>query len=242
MTGWNTWAIGKIGHQAVMMTSKPIAKYRDFIERHKLLPVFVNELAKDAKILEVGCGNGRWTRRLLKLGYTDIFSFDSSRELIKMIDREKLGRRFAVIDMYDIAADTNLFDAALLLNVIPHGNHERLHAVMIEVEHSLKQNGKIILMDEFIQQDIREISSIMSSLGFNLKSISNVNSEAAHKIFNFFVRRSKAEAAGSIKTYGKTSLKHYLKILFEFPIDIILSPLLKNTDIFSGKIIVFERQ
>jgi len=237
---WDMWAKEKRGSQAVMMTSGPISKYRDFIERRALVGLLSKEIENGSKIIEVGCGNGRWMKRLIGLGYNDVFGFDFSRELVSMAERDN-GNRCSVMDMYNIGLRNGVFDVALLLQVIPHGNADKLESIMFGVDKLLKGRAKIILMDEFPKKDVKELSSILSKKGYRLKMVKNVRSEAFHRVFRAFVRPAQSQTPMTESGYAKTSLKHYVKILFELPVDVLLSPFLKDTDLFLEKVLVFER-
>jgi len=237
---WDMWAKEKHGSQAVMMTSGPISKYRDFIERRALVGLLSKEIENGSKIIEAGCGNGRWMKRLIGLGFNDVFGFDFSKELVSMAKRDN-GNRCSVMDMYNIGLRNGVFDVALLLQVIPHGDADKLESVMLGVDRLLKGRAKIILMDEFPKKDVKELSSMLSKKGYHLKTVRNVRSEAFHRIFGAFTKPTRLRAPVPESGYAKTSLKHYVKILFELPVDILLSPFLKDTDLFLEKVLVFER-
>jgi len=68
---WNTWAEKHKGLEAVMIGPRPMIIYRDKFQR-KALFGFLENLPKNFKIIEIGCGNGRWLKRMESLGFRNL--------------------------------------------------------------------------------------------------------------------------------------------------------------------------
>ena len=112
--------------------------------------VFDRFVAKQNKILDIGCGAGRTTFGLFAEGYTNIEGADTSKVLISkakaIAKSKKMKIKFYVDDALALDAKNETFDVVLFsyngLMTIPK-NENRLFAVS-EIARVLKPNGLFI--------------------------------------------------------------------------------------------------
>ncbi len=120
---------------------------------------FISTLPKDARVLDLGCGNGRNSIHLAKQGM-DVIGIDFSRALIK-IARNKLEwknilNRTGLLqgDIPSLPLKSDCFDAVLYIATLHHlpTPHERLKS-LFEVKRCLKTGGKALVSAWAQEQD-----------------------------------------------------------------------------------------
>ena len=79
-------------------------------------------IPKDTKILEIGCGTGRFIQYLSSRGYHDLYGIDQSQEMIE-IAREKSSAYFIAADIYNLPFKNKHFDVAFSIHVLMHLAH-----------------------------------------------------------------------------------------------------------------------
>ncbi len=108
---------------------------------------FVKEfLSPNAKILEVGCGDGRLATQLMKEGY-QVIGIDISPEKIEAAKRN--GAQAEVADILHFESKEN-FDAALFTHSLHHIH--LLDAAMNKAKTLLGERGRILIEDFAIEQ------------------------------------------------------------------------------------------
>src|SRR3989344_4111552 len=105
-TFWENWAKGHKGISAVIIAGKPIAIYRNFLENIVFNSIKLN---KNDNILEIGCGNGRWIRKLENKGFKNLTGIDFSNNLIKEAKRYSKGK-FYVMNSTKLKFKNKSFD------------------------------------------------------------------------------------------------------------------------------------
>jgi len=100
------------------------------------------------RVLEIACGTGQWTKRLL--GYsTDITAIDSSPEMIG-IAKEKLRSpavRFIETDVFSWAPDAP-YDVVFFANWLSHVPPEGFEQFWAIVRAALAPRGRVFFVDE----------------------------------------------------------------------------------------------
>jgi SAM-dependent methyltransferase len=91
----------------------------ELCEYQRIRLVFTHYLTEDMKILEAGCGLGRWVFYLRKKGYTawGVELSDQALAIIRPFDAEGYIRKG---DVCDLPFAKNSFDAVLSLGVVEH--------------------------------------------------------------------------------------------------------------------------
>ena len=97
-------------------------------------------LQKDSKILEVGCGTGRFLEFLEDKGYTNLHGIDQAEEMLKIAEK----RCHATLirgDAFNFAFKKNSFDAVYSVRVLMHLEKPE------EVINEMLRVGKIVIFD-----------------------------------------------------------------------------------------------
>jgi SAM-dependent methyltransferase len=117
---------------------------------HNLLEKFVD---KQAKIVDYGCGYGRILRDLAAAGFVHLSGYDSSRELVRraQVDRLPVEHINGPADL-PLADDT--IDCFLLFAVLTCVPSNAGQESLVQLLHSkLKTGGIIYISDYYLQQD-----------------------------------------------------------------------------------------
>src|SRR3989344_4387966 len=88
-------------------------------KQQKVLLKYIKDVNKNAKILEVGCGSGRFLELLEKEGYRNIYGIDSSKEMIRIAEG-KSKSKIKIGDAYHLPFKKNSFDVVFSVHVLMH--------------------------------------------------------------------------------------------------------------------------
>jgi SAM-dependent methyltransferase len=109
------------------------------------------------KVLDLGCGNGRYFE-YLKEKNVDYFGVDNSDKLIELAKNRYPGVNFQIADAFNLPFSDNFFDKIVSIAVLHHIPSEELRIKFLkELKRVLKPGGILILtvwnfheLDEFI--------------------------------------------------------------------------------------------
>lgn len=107
--------------------------------------LFDNYLVANEKILDLGCGNGRYFP-FFKEKKVDYFGIDGSSELIRIAKNKYHQGRFSVEDALDLSFPNNFFNkvySIAVLHQIPSG--ELRSRLLKEIKRTLRSKGLLIL-------------------------------------------------------------------------------------------------
>jgi len=112
-------------------------------EEKTLLPFI--KLNQNAKVLDLGCGNGRWAKILLPK-ISKYIGVDVSKEFIKLAEKtikdEKAG--FVCLPAQNYLSDEK-FDLVLVIGLITYMNDEDIRKLSLNCKKMLKPDGRLIL-------------------------------------------------------------------------------------------------
>lgn len=99
---------------------------------------------KNAKILDLGCGNGGFVYWFQQNGYQNVEGVDISKEQIEM--SQKLGiKNIQQADIKEFLKDKkDFYDAIFARDVLEHFNKEEIMDILDIIYKSLKQGGQFI--------------------------------------------------------------------------------------------------
>lgn len=144
-------------------------------------------LRKDAKVLDVGCGTGKFALRLSRVTRgVKIHGIDFSKEMVNKA-RAKLKDEpveFKVGDVEDLPYESNSFDIVTCANSFHHYPNQK--KAVSEMRRVLKEGGKLMIIDgsrdkflgkiifgitQVMEGDVyhifeRELKDMLTSLGF----------------------------------------------------------------------------
>jgi 2-polyprenyl-3-methyl-5-hydroxy-6-metoxy-1,4-benzoquinol methylase len=101
---------------------------------------------KEVKILDVGCGYGRYLKSLLALGYQNCYGIDISEEQINYArDVLRLNNVEKSDAMFWLEDKKSVFDIIFAIDILEHLNDEDLVDLCRKILNSLKPGGKLIV-------------------------------------------------------------------------------------------------
>lgn len=126
-----------------------VNRYADFLQRTALKPIF-NE-CRGARVLDVGCGVGRWSSRLLKVG-ADVTGIDVSENMVKEASSRLRSQNSDAKLLISAAARLpfrdSVFDRVLSVTVLQHiVDEDELTRSVSELTRVTKAGGKITILE-----------------------------------------------------------------------------------------------
>lgn len=122
-----------------------VYKIRSRLEANRLLS-WCAELHDDARILDVGCGDGFHLRLLQKYGKRtwQLEGIDLDRRAVQRAEKAGLKIHFGTVEDLDLPA--NAYDFAFMIQTIEHV--EKPDAVLRAVKKILKPKGKLVIVTD----------------------------------------------------------------------------------------------
>jgi demethylmenaquinone methyltransferase/2-methoxy-6-polyprenyl-1,4-benzoquinol methylase len=99
-------------------------------------------------ILELACGTGVWTERLLARS-ADVTAVDASPEMIAIAQARAGGARYVVADLFDWAP-TRRYDTVFFGFWLSHVPAEEFASFWQTVRDSLADGGRVVFVDEHV--------------------------------------------------------------------------------------------
>lgn len=131
------------GAEAIWNWDSPAGKKR--AQRRAELLVKHGNMSASDKILEIGCGTGLFTGKVMKLtGAADITAIDISPELIEIAKSKYPTLKFELGDAMQLNFPNNTFDTVFGSSVLHHLDMEKACKELFRV---LKPNGKIVFAE-----------------------------------------------------------------------------------------------
>jgi SAM-dependent methyltransferase len=163
---WRNKAGAEYRDQQVIRAGGGNASYR---EQEQWLQKFLGDLARELgrppRVLDFGCGFGRFTRLLLKLDYVDYYGYDFSSKMVEPlfadppIETEELHRRVRVADGAAAAFPEGGFDVIFTVSVLIHNPPDAARRLLEQMLELTTQSGSIVLIENGLSAlSIRENS------------------------------------------------------------------------------------
>jgi len=99
------------------------------------------------KVLEYGCGAGRWHGFFSKMGY-EWFGVDISADMLKLALARCDAARLSKTDGTKIPHADGVFDLVYSVTVLHHNNYEDQEKILAEMMRVLKPGGALILYED----------------------------------------------------------------------------------------------
>lgn len=126
----------------------------------KLVTRFFEEYGEelqDGKILDLGCGNGRNLRYVVKQGY-DVEGIEISEEAIRQLHedfrKENLTAKIRQGSFYDLPYEDGQFDCVMCINVFQYNDWRGAEKAFQEAGRILKDNGLFLLSIRSTSRDL----------------------------------------------------------------------------------------
>jgi SAM-dependent methyltransferase len=120
-----------------------VAENIQLCEAQTILPLFLQYLPKQGRILESGCGLGRWVVYLSRLGY-NILGIDLSQDAIAAAKAFDPDMPVMLDDVLHSNFPDGSFDAAISLGVVEHFE-EGPNAALMELSRLLRPGGLLFI-------------------------------------------------------------------------------------------------
>ena len=134
--------------------------FEDFSDR-KFIDKFLELLPKKAKILDIGCGPGSFTKYFLAKGYSTEGA-DLSKEMIK-IARQKVPQGiFKIMDLRKLGYSNESFDGLFAAYSLIHIPEKEIISTLKEFSRVLKQGGILFLAvqegkgEKFVEEPLKK--------------------------------------------------------------------------------------
>ncbi len=149
--------------EAIWNWESPAGKVR--ANRRAQILVDVGKITNTSKVLEIGCGTGLFTRKIIEISKCNIIAIDISADLLK-IAKEKISTvDFRHGDAMNLDFPENTFDVVYGSSVLHHLDMERAYKEFFRV---LKPGGRIVFAEPnmlnpqiLIQKNIPFIKKMM---------------------------------------------------------------------------------
>jgi ubiquinone/menaquinone biosynthesis C-methylase UbiE len=103
-------------------------------------------LRQGARILDVGCGTGRWLRRYRQFGF-EAFGVDATLAMLTIAQRRGADAPLAVGEAYRLPFANGQFDCVSDVTVVQHIPASLQPGAMSEMVRVLRPGGRLILME-----------------------------------------------------------------------------------------------
>ena len=134
------------------IADKYTQKYLDDLSDIPHIDKFLKYLPEKARVLDVGCGPGTFTRHLVKKGF-EVEGIDSSSEMLR-IAREKVPDiKFKLMDMRNLRYEENEFNGLLVAYSLIHIPSEEIPRTLDGFYRVLKSGGVILVIAQKGEQD-----------------------------------------------------------------------------------------
>lgn len=127
------------------------------------MDAFKEYVARDARVLDFGCGYGRTLAELAGEGYADLTGIDFSDTLIERGRAENPGLTLLAYPGGPLPFEDNAFDAALMLGVFTCIIKTRDQAeALLELKRVLRPGGLLYVNDFLLNRDRRNLDRYMA--------------------------------------------------------------------------------
>jgi len=123
-----------------------------------MMNVFSEHVAKDAQILDFGCGYGRTLAELESAGYTSLTGIDFSETLVARGKIEHPSLDLSAYPGGPLPYEDSSFDASLMMGVFTCMLETKLQAeTLLELQRVLKPGGCLYVTDFLLNRDKRNL-------------------------------------------------------------------------------------
>lgn len=165
--------------------------------------LFEDYLTEDEKVLDLGCGNGRWFK-LFQKKKIDYIGVDFSERLIKIAKRNYPQTKFQTADILKLPFSNNYFDKIYSIAVLHHIPSEELRLKSLKEAKRVLRPGGILILTTWKFHEKKELSllfkyTILKLIGKSNLDFKDVLEPWGKKIKRYYHCFSKKELAGLVK-------------------------------------------
>jgi len=143
-------------------------------------------LLSGAKVLEVACGTGYWTRFIAQVAST-VVAIDSAQETIQIAQQRVNSTNvlFQVGDAYSLAGTTRSFDAAFAGFWFSHVPLERQREFLAGLNAALAPGARVVLLDNLFVQGSSSAIAEQDGIG-NTYQYRKLDDGSTHRVLKNF--------------------------------------------------------
>ncbi len=146
------YGTSRYGYKAICSYGSPYVynRYIDIVQRKAFLKALRHVGIKGKRVLDVGCGVGRWCRVLYKMGAEEVVGIDISGEMIKLAEwmTKKENVSYRNMPISEISFPSGRFDVITCVTVLQHvTDEEEFRKSVGNLVRLLKRNGKLVIME-----------------------------------------------------------------------------------------------
>lgn len=168
------------------VADKYAQKYFDDLTDTPYINKFLALLPKSAKVLDIGCGPGTFTKYLLGKGF-DVEGIDLSSEMLRLARENVPQAKFAEIDMRKLTYPDESFDGLLVAYSLIHIPSEEIPAALKGFYRILKLGGVVLIVaqkgkpDKIVDEPLKEGEKIFINF-FTKERLTKFLTEAGFKV------------------------------------------------------------
>lgn len=165
--------------------------------------LFEDYLTEDEKVLDLGCGNGRWFK-LFQKKKIDYIGVDFSERLIKIAKRNYPQTKFQTADILKLPFSNNYFDKIYSIAVLHQIPSEELRLKSLKEAKRILKPGGILILTTWKFHEKKELPllfkyTILKLIGKSNLDFKDVLEPWGKKIKRYYHCFSKKELAGLVK-------------------------------------------
>lgn len=175
---------------------------------------------KNAKIIDLGCGNGGFVWYLQKLGFKDANGIDISKEQVQQAEKLGIKNIFHGNFLEFLKDKKEIYDVIFARDVLEHFSKEEILDVLYIISGSLKKGGTFIIQtinaENFLWGRLRH-GDFTHDLAFTKESITqilNISGFSEIKVYpqNLIIHGLKSFIRAILWKYIELKIKFYLLI------------------------------
>lgn len=165
--------------------------------------LFEDYLTEDEKVLDLGCGNGRWFK-LFQKKKIDYIGVDFSKRLIKIAKRNYPQAKFQTADILKLPFSNNYFDKIYSIAVLHQIPSEELRLKSLKEAKRILKPGGILILTTWKFHEKKELPllfkyTILKLIGKSNLDFKDVLEPWGKKIKRYYHFFSKKELVGLVK-------------------------------------------
>lgn len=182
-----------------------------------IIPLFPED--KNAKILEIGCGNGALIRAAFKSGYTQMTGIDLSEQQIEKARLFGIDHTFCIDAKSYLRDKEATFDMILAMDVIEHFTKDELVEMLAIIRKSLKPGGMVLFRTPNMDAPL---TSVYSFGDFTHECLLNKSSAMQVMLSSGFVQVEVLPSQMTVSPLIKEWIRKILWFCFELRFKLLL--------------------
>jgi len=176
---------------------------------------------KDAKILDIGCGTGKFLYTLKQEGYSDYTGIDLSQENVDFVKKHITPNCFYTDAVSYLKDKDDHFDFIIMNEVLEHIPIDEIIPTLAQIHKSLKKGGYIIAMVPNMENPIcgayTRYSDFTHTIGYTQNSLQQAFFMSGYEKVSVLPWGNSSKAIKLIKYIPHRVIQKFIEIVFEYP-------------------------